>query len=115
MTKIAGNLPKGDGNGLDAIAALLIDNPKRIQVIVALVDCKKTTTDNDTGDVEPTARIRRIEAITGDDKPLAARMLTRALELRNGRTVLPFDLEVDMRSAFGRIDPQTGEILGDDE
>lgn len=113
MTKIAGNLPQGDGNGLDAIARTLIDEPHQIHVIVALVDCKKTTTDNDTGAVEPTARIRRIEAITEDDKDMAARMLRRALEKRTGKTVLPFDLEEDMRSAFGRIDPQTGEILGD--
>jgi hypothetical protein len=41
-------------------------------------------------------------------------MLRRALELRTGKTVLPFDLEEDMRAAFGNVDPHTGEILGDD-
>jgi hypothetical protein len=113
MTKIASSLPAGDGNGLNALARALIDAPHEIHVVVALIDCKKTTTDNDTGEVEPTARIRRIEAISEDDRELAAKMLRRALERRTGKTVLPFDLEEDMRAAFGRIDPNTGEILGD--
>jgi hypothetical protein len=114
MTKIASTLPQGDGNGLTALARALIDSPHDIHVVVALVDCKKTTTDNDSGEIEPTARIRRIEAITEEDRELAAKMLRRALERRTGKTVLPFDLEEDMRAAFGRIDPQTGEILDGD-
>lgn len=113
MTKLASALPKGDGNGLDSLARDLIDSPRDIHVIVALVDCKKITTDNDSGEIEPTARIRRVEVISEDDKDLAAKMLRRALERRTGKTVLPFDLEEDMRAAFGNIDPSTGEILGD--
>jgi hypothetical protein len=113
MTKLAGNLPKGDGNGLDALAHALIDEPHRIHVVVALVDCKKTTTDNDSGEVEPTARIRRIEVVGDQDKDLASKMLRRALERRTGKTVLPFDLEEDLRSAFGGFDPDTGETFGD--
>ena len=77
----------------------------------ALVDCQKVTTDMDSGDVEPTARIRRIEVIR-EDKDRAAMMLRRSLEVRTGKTVLPFDLEEDMRAAFEGIDPSTGEILG---
>jgi hypothetical protein len=114
MTKLGSTLPRGDGNGLDALARVLIDSPQEIQVVVALVDCKKITTDNDTGEVEPTARIRRIEAITEADKVLAGKMLRRALERRTGKTVLPFDLEEDLRAAFGGIDPDTGEALGGD-
>lgn len=114
MTKLASQLPKGDGNGLDALARKLIDSPHDVHVVVALVDCKKTTTDNDDGSIEATARIRRIEPISDDDKDLAAKMLRRALEKRTGKTVLPFDLEEDLRAAFGAIDPQTGEILDGD-
>lgn len=113
MTKLASALPRGDGNGLDALARDLIDSPHDVHVIVALVDCKKITTDNDSGEIEPTARIRRVEVISEDDKDLAAKMLRRALERRTGKTVLPFDLEEDMRAAFGNVDPSTGEILGD--
>jgi hypothetical protein len=111
MTKLAANLPQGEGNGLTALARDLIDSPHDIHVIVALVDCKKVTTDNDTGEIEPTARIRRVEVIGAQDKDLAAKMLRRALERRTGKTVLSFDLEEDIRAAFGKIDPDTGEIL----
>jgi uncharacterized membrane protein YkoI len=115
VTKIASTLPGGDANGLVAIARALIDTPHDVHVVVALVDCKKTTVDNDSGEVVPTARVRRIEVITEADRELAAKMLRRALEKRTGKTVLPFDLEEDMRAAFGNIDPNTGEILGDGE
>lgn len=113
MTKLTSALPKGEGNGLTAIARELIDNPSDIHVVIALVDCKKIATDIDTGDVEPTARIRRIEVIGGGDRDIAAKMMRRALETRTGKTVLPFDLEEDLRAAFGRVDPDTGEIFGD--
>lgn len=113
MTKLTGSLPQGDGNGLDAISRNLIDQPREIHVVIALIDCKKTTTDNDTGAIEPTARIRRIEPIEGDDKELAAKMLRRALERRTGQAVLPFDLEEDLRSVFRDFDPGTGEIRGE--
>lgn len=113
MTKLASSLPGGDGNGLVAIARQLIDNPHEVHVIVGLVDCKRITTDNDSGEIVPTARIRRIEVIGDQDKDLAAKMMRRALEERTGKTVLPFDLEEDLRAAFGRVDPDTGEILGD--
>ena len=114
MTKIASALPGGDANGLVAIARELIDTPHTVHVVVALVDCKRTTVDNDSGEVIPTARIRRVEVL-GDkeDKALAQKMLRRSLERRTGMTVLPFDLEEDLRAAFGHVDPHTGEILDD--
>jgi len=112
MTKLAGNLPKGEGNGLGALARKLIDSPHDVHVVIALVDCKKVTTDNDSGEIEPTVRIRRIEVVSDQDKRHANAMLRRSLETRTGKTVLPFDLEEDLRSAFGgRIDPDTGEIV----
>lgn len=110
MTKLAGSLPKGEGNGLDAVARQMIDEPDAVHVVIALVDCRKITTDTDSGEIEATARIRRIEVVSGDDRATAERMLRRALEKRTGKTVLPFDLEEDMRSAFGGVDPDTGEI-----
>ena len=111
MTKLNSALPKGDSNGLNSLARNLIDQPEAVHVIVALVDCKSIVTEIDTGDVEPTARIRRVEVITEADKTTVAKMLRRALEKRTGKTVLPFDLEEDVRAAFGNIDPKTGEIL----
>jgi hypothetical protein len=114
MTKLNSALPKGSANGLDALADQLLDSPHTIHVVVALVDCKDSKTDYDTGDVVPTARIRRVEPITGADKDLAGKLLRRALALRLGETVLPFDLEEDLRAAFGDFDGGTGEIRGNE-
>lgn len=114
MTKLNGALPKGEGNGLSTIARELIDQPEKVHVVLALVDCSKITTSIDSGDVEPTARIRRVEALTDDaDKALTHKMMRRELERRTGKTVLPFDLEEDLRAAFGGVDPETGEVLDD--
>lgn len=114
MTKLAGKLPGGDANGLAAIARELVEQPHKVHVVLALVDSSRTTTDTDTGEVVPTARIRRIEVVSGgQDATLAHTMLRRALEQRTGATVLPFDLEEDLRAAFGSVDPQTGEIHDD--
>lgn len=116
MTKLASKLPEGNGNGLAPIASDLVSTPGRLHVVVALVDCCRITEDIDTGDTIPTARIRKIEVIDGQDKHLAQRMLRRAMEERTGQTVLPMDLEDDLRAAFGNVDPATGEILdGSDE
>lgn len=109
MTKLAANLPGGESNGIGALARELIDNPTQVHVVIALVDCKKTTVDNDSGDIEPTARIRRIEVVTDDDKARAYIMLRRALEKRTGKAVLPFDLEEDLRTAFGDVLPHGEE------
>lgn len=90
--KLAPQLPKGTGNGLDPIIADLCDRPENTQVIIAIVDCKEIKTDTDTGEVIPTMRIRRVEAITGPDANTARRMFHRATERRTGHEALPFGL-----------------------
>jgi hypothetical protein len=108
---LSGALPKGDANGLGPIVRTLIDEPHRYHVLMAIVDCAKVTTNNDTGEVVPTARIRRVEVVLDDDLTSAQQLMRRALEHRTGRQVLPLDLEDDIKLAFGRIDPRTGERL----
>ncbi len=98
---VSGNLPGGDGNGLSEIVSDLIRDPKRLHVCIALVDCKKVVTDADSGDVVPTARVRRIEVIKdGEDMRLAENLMRRALDRRTGREALPYDLEEEIRGAF---------------
>lgn len=99
--KLATQLPKGTANGLDPIVLDLCREPDHLQVVLAIVDCKEIRTDTDTGEVIPTMRIRRIEAITGLDKPAARRILQRAMEKRTGRVQLPFEVEEDLTNAFG--------------
>ena len=93
-------MPRGEANGLESLARDLLDNPESVHVIIGLVDCAKITQDIDAGDLEPTARFRRIEVIR-QDKPRMLLLLRRAMEERTGRTVLPFDLEEDLRNALG--------------
>lgn len=116
MTKLSSALPQGDGNGLAAIARALIDTPHEVHVVVALVDCKSSAIDHDSGEVVPTARVRRIEVVDDhDDKQIATQMMRRTLERRTGQVVLPLDLENDLKAAFGNVDPQTGEVLNDND
>jgi hypothetical protein len=89
MTKLASALPKdNDLNGLNALSRRLVDTPELSMTVVAVIDCSKIETIIDTGDVEPTARILRIEAVNTADQPAAEKMLTDALTKRTGRTVL---------------------------
>lgn len=111
---ISGALPKGDANGLGPIVRDLIDQPHRYHVIMAIVDCAKVTTNNDSGEVIPTARMRRVEAVLPADLAVAEQLMRRALEKRSGRQMLPIDLEDEMRLAFKQIDPRTGEKHGDE-
>lgn len=99
---MASALPAGEANGLAAIGREMVEDPNRVHIVIALVDCVKITTKTDSGDVIPTARIRRIEAIKDPEDGRRMRMLLRReWERRTGKTVLPFELEEDMRAAFG--------------
>jgi hypothetical protein len=100
--KLSGSLPEGEANGLSAIMRELVESPNTVHVVIALVDCSAVTTKTDSGDVIPTARIRRIEAIKdASDGHRLRVLLRREWERRTGKTVLPFELEEDMRKAFG--------------
>jgi hypothetical protein len=108
---LSSRLPGGDANGLGSIAGPMVSNPHNVHVLVVLVDCAKTVTDCDTGDTIPVARIRRVEAIKGqDDIATCERLVRRAIEQRTGQTVLPMDLEDELNAAFENIDPSTGEV-----
>ena len=104
-TKLASALPKSDElNGLNEITEQLCAHPDGLHVAVVVLDCSKITTDIDSDESTPTARVRRIEVITdNDDKAVLRRLATRALEKRTGKTVLPLDLEDELRAAFGDI------------
>lgn len=111
---VSGSLPKGDANGLGPIVRSLIEDPHRFHVVMAIIDCKSVQTNNDTGEVVPTARVRRIEVVRRDDLGTAEKLMRRSLEQRSGRTVLPLDMEDEMRLAFQEIDPRTGEKRRDE-
>jgi hypothetical protein len=104
---LSGSLPTDDRNGLPAIAASLLDNPKSVHVVVALVSCSKITTKPRTGDVVPTIEILACEAFTGatTDAGELHRLLRRQHERRTGKLELPLELE----QAIDEIMPRDGE------
>ena len=117
--KLNPKLPTGEANGLEAIAAQLVQNPEGKHVVMAIVDCHRITTDADTGNSEPTARLRRVEVLLPQDRNVAQDLMQRALEHRTGKAVLPFALQQELTDLFDGVDPHTGRILdgseGDDQ
>lgn len=115
MTKLNPKLPEGEANGLAAIAADLVDEPRKIHMVLMLVDCPETKINNITDEKSPTARIRRIEVIDPDDRVTVEQMMRRALERRTGKAVLPIEIEDEIKALWDGIDPGTGEIIDDQE
>jgi hypothetical protein len=106
--KLSAVLPAGDGNGLAAVAAELVEHPRRIRVVVALLDTSKVTTCVDDGSRIATVRVRRIEVITDPaDLDAMRNLLEREFERRTGQTVLPFELEMDVRAALAEINEES--------
>jgi hypothetical protein len=131
-------MPKGEGNGLTAIAALLAAEalgraPKTVRAALVIFDSARVTMEGDTGEAKVTVRFRRVEPLLQSDYPQAEKLVRRALESRNGQAQLPLELETDLELAFGGLsfdtppdpdapdtepdpgDPDTEEPDGDDE
>lgn len=71
-------------------------------VAVIVFDTKRVSVDTDTGEATATARIRKIEPILQPaDRQRLRNLVQRAFEERTGKTVLPLDLEDELRAAFG--------------
>jgi hypothetical protein len=108
-------LPKGDENGLAAIAAILADEgtgrqPARLRAVLAIVDCQRVSIEADTHDEVATVRFRRIEVLLSSDLPAAEKLIRRALEGRSGETTLPLELEDEIQQAFSDMaDPTSPE------
>jgi hypothetical protein len=111
---LGGNLPRGDANGLSAMAGDLIREPDRKRVILAIVDNPKTVVNNITGDRVATVRMLRIEAVLPGDLGTAEKLMRRALEKRTGATVLPLDLEEELTEAFAEFDPAAEDEAGEE-
>jgi hypothetical protein len=103
---LLGRLPSGDGNGLSAVASDLARDPSRIRAAVVLFDADRIVEKTDDGNHEVRVRVRRVEVISApDDADALQRILMREFERRTGQTVLPIDLEEDVKAAFADLDP----------
>jgi hypothetical protein len=105
MTEISlsGALPRGDANGLGPIVKSLIREPEKIHALVVLVDTTKLVTHVDSGECIPVLRIRRAEVIRDADMKEAERLIRRSWEQRNGDTVLPLEMEDDLKVIFDQV------------
>lgn len=97
--KLTGKLPTGDINGLPAIEQAMIAAPEDGHLVVAVVDTEEVRTKTDTEESEPTVRVRKVEALHGDDAVLARQLLDRAHDARVGHAPLPY------------ADAATGEVM----
>lgn len=99
-------LPKGEANGLVAIAKELRDDPLRLRAALVVFNAKRGTEDYDQSDTLITVRVLRVARLLPQDLPHAEAMLRRAVEFDSGETTLPLDLEDEIRAAFeGMKDP----------
>jgi hypothetical protein len=109
-------LPKGEENGLSAIAPELVAEgahrrTKRLRAAMVIFDARRVAIDSDTGEEIVTVRLRRIEPLLGEDLPAAEKLLRRALESRSGQTTLPLELEDEIRATFEAL----GDVSADDD
>lgn len=85
-------LPKDvPANGLGVIEHALNDSPDTEHVIVAILNRRRATIDDDENTLIPTARIVSIEVLTGTDAKDAREMLAEARKARTGSAELPFE------------------------
>jgi len=85
-------LPKDhEANGLTAIEKELVASPDGVHVVVALVNRKRLTVEDDASETTPTARIVHIEPLSGEHADAARGLLMAALKERTGAVTLPFD------------------------
>ena len=114
MTKLTNGLTKGQGDGLASLARLALRAPRRRRLAIAILDCSKITVDTETSAEEATMRVIRLEPVASEDVPAVEKLYVRAIEAREGRQMLPLDIQVKLEEAFGEgygIDPATGEII----
>jgi hypothetical protein len=103
-------LPRGDKNGLAAVADALLKEPLRTRAALIVFDCKRGTEDYDLADTVLTVRIRRVELVLPGDLNAVEQMIRRALEFRSGQTTLDLELEDEIRKAFDAMrDPDSTE------
>jgi hypothetical protein len=110
---LSGSLPRGDANGLGVIVKSLIRDPEKVHALIVLVDCTKQIHYTDTGETIPVLRIRRAEVVRAGDLKEAERLIRRSWEERSGDTVLPLELEDDIKSILESVELDVPKDDGD--
>jgi hypothetical protein len=110
LVKLSSKLP-GDyeTNGVDQIAADLVDDPRAVRIAVVWFDTQRTIVDTDTDDHIPVIRVRRIEPLgLVEDVGAAVRdAVQTAVQARTGRAPIAF---TDLEATAGNSDPDQLEL-----
>ena len=90
-----------DGHGLDAVRRASSRSHTRQHVVIGIVGAKPVTTDYEKGSKGRPSASARSEAVTiTDDLPMVQKLLIRATDKREGKFVLPIEVEDDLADAF---------------
>lgn len=95
--KLSGSLPDADRSGLDLLHGELVRKPSRRHVVIAVIDCARTTVDHgDDGEkYTPTAGVLFIEPVLdAEDIATVEDVLDRARATRKGDDTLDFDFGI---------------------
>lgn len=85
------SLPKDHlANGMPTIEKELLADADTEHVIIARINRKRVTTDDDTHETIPTARIIHVEVIGGDLQAAALELLRDVYKARTGEGTLPY-------------------------
>lgn len=93
VVKLLGALPADfENNGLDALAASLIEHPEQIRTALVWFDVHHKTDVTDSAEVVPSVRIRKIEPLgnAGEMEDAVKELWFKAEQARTGKTPLPF-------------------------
>lgn len=103
--KLSGSLPDTDRSGLDLLQSELVRHPENRHVVIAVIDCARTTVDHgDEDKYTPTAGVLFIEPVQdSDDIATVLDVLGRIRAERVDGGTLDFD--------FGVGDPLAESVL----
>lgn len=109
-------LPKDhEQNGFVALERPLLDDPEGPYYVIAEINRRRATVDDDAGDTTPTIRVLHGEALLGDLSGEARDLLRRAQLARCGKPVPRPEPQPPMFDGNGEHLGAGDETLGDDD
>lgn len=117
VAKLKATLPRGDGNGLQRLAADMVKDPAKVRVGIILFDTVSVNSKTHDEITEAVAGIRRIEVVTLADEAFGLRSLLRAIyESRLPGCRYDDEMAEEEQLAFEDLEPEplNAKILDED-
>jgi len=83
-------MPSENVNGLKEHAKDLLENPRQLRLVIAVVDVEQATQKFDKGITVPRLRVRHIELVGEKNVASVQKLLAKELAARTGADQLPF-------------------------